>query len=250
MANAILTDEVKDVLSRATTHQNVLILPEGQLERDLYEQVDKALKNAGGRWKRGTGHVFPSDASPKLAAMLGSGVSVDEKKRDQSFFTPEALAVRVVALANVQGQVVLEPSAGRGALADVCMTQGALSVSCFELNAEHANELRRKRYAVIEGDFLDYSPAKDALYQRIVMNPPFTKNQDIAHVRHALKWLKPGGILVAIMLKNQTRKGFTQLVAEHDPEIEELERGVFKESGTDVPTLILKIELPDPPERL
>lgn len=243
MANAVLTNEVKDVLRRATTHQNVLILPPGQLERGLYEKVDKALKNAGGKWKRGTGHVFPSDAAPKLAAMLGSGVSIDERKRDQAFFTPDDLAEAVAGMANVKGHEVLEPSAGRGALADACMAQGAISVSCFELNPEYAQELRRKRYReVIEGDFLEFSPAKDARYSRIVLNPPFTKNQDIKHVRHALKWLAPGGILVAIMLNNPTRPQFAALVAEYDPETEELERGVFKESGTDVPTLIVKIQ--------
>ena len=241
MANAVLTDEVKDVLRRATVDGNVLYLPEGQLDRKVYEAVNKALTNAGGKWKTRVGHVFPSDAGAKLAAMLDSGVSVDEKKRYQAFFTPDDLAIRVVALANVQGQRVLEPSAGRGVLADTCMTQGALSVSCFELNPEYVNELRRKRYTVIEGNFLDYSPGTGADYQRIVMNPPFTKNQDIKHVRHALKWLKPGGILVAIMLNNQTRKGFVDLNVEFEPEIEELERGTFNESGTDVPTLIVKV---------
>lgn len=243
MADTVLTNEVKDVLRRATVDGNVLFLPEGQLDRKLYEAVNKALANAGGKWQTRVGHVFPTAAAPKLAAMLGTGVSVDERKRDQAFFTPGDLAIRVVALANVQGQIVLEPSAGRGALADVCMTQGALAVSCFELNPEYANELRRKRYTVIEGDFLDYSPAKDAHYQRIVMNPPFTKNQDIKHVRHALKWLAPGGILVASMLNNQTRKGFVDLNVEYEPEIEEIERGVFKESGTNISTLIVKIQL-------
>lgn len=82
MANAILTTEVKDVLSRATVNGNVVVLPPGQLERGLYAEVDKALRNAGGKWKTRVGHVFSTDPTPKLAAMLGTGVSVDEKKRD------------------------------------------------------------------------------------------------------------------------------------------------------------------------
>lgn len=430
MGDSVLTSEVKEVLSRATANGNVVVLPSGQLERGLYAKVNKALANAGGKWKTGVGHVFATDAAPKLAAMLGTGVSVDEKKRDQAFFTPPDLAIRVVALANVQGQVVLEPSAGHGALADVCMTQGAKSVHCVEINAASVAVLRGKGYQVTYDDFLKTEPnrrpsvssvpleliepgverwlpvvgyeefyevsthgnvrrlktrkgykagtlltpskredgymnvvlarngtresklahqivaeafigpcpegaqlnhkhpdgdrsrnwlsnleyltsqqnnadqmrcrpanyavgldvpntkltplavesikqrlrdgeARDSiardhdvttatiwaidngrtwinrlpLYSRIILNPPFTKNQDIKHVRHALKWLAPGGILVAIMLNNQTRKGFMELVAEYDPEIDEVERGVFKESGTDVPTIIVKIEL-------
>lgn len=36
-------------------------------------------------------------------------------------------------------------------------------------------------------------------YDRIVMNPPFSKRQDAEHVMHAYKLLKPGGRIVAIM---------------------------------------------------
>lgn len=241
MANTVLTKDVRDVLSRSTVQGNVIMLPEGQLDRKLYEAVNKALTNAGGKWKRGVGHVFPSDAGPKLTAMLGSGVSVDEKKRDQAFFTPPELAHQVVNLADVFGAMVLEPSAGRGALADACMNAGALDVSCFEINPEYAEELNKKHYTVIVADFLDYSPAKTSRYERIVMNPPFTKNQDIAHVNHALNWLAPGGILVSLMMPNQSRKGFQKLVAEYDPEIIEVERGAFKKSGTGIATIIVKI---------
>lgn len=244
MANSVLSPDVVSVLERATTRGNVLVLPPEQLDRKLYEAVNKALTNAGGKWKKGMGHVFPVDAGPKLVAMLGSGVSIDEKKRDQSFYTPVALADEVAEIADVGDRYVLEPEAGRGALADACMRAGAIAVSCFEINAEAAQLLRDKCYNVIEGDFLEYSPAKGARYLRIVMNPPFTKNQDIKHVNHAIKWLAPGGILVAIMLGNQDRKGFQEIVEKYDPEIIEVEHGAFKESGTDVPTLIVKIQLP------
>jgi predicted RNA methylase len=188
------------------------------------------------------GHVFPTEAAPKLAAMLGTGIAVDEKKRDQAFFTPRALADQVAARADVAGEHVLEPSAGNGALADACMRAGALSVSCFEINTQHMDTLRAKEYEVIWDDFLKFSPHKDALYSRIVMNPPFTKNQDIKHVLHALKWLAPGGILTAIMLDNQSRKGF-EAIEVYDPGIETIPRGAFKEAGTDAPTMIVKIEL-------
>lgn len=39
----------------------------------------------------------------------------------------------------------------------------------------------------------------DSGYDRIVMNPPFSKGRDIQHVQHAYSLLKPGGRLVAIM---------------------------------------------------
>lgn len=143
---------------------------------------------------------------------------------------------------------MLEPSAGKGHLATACWLAGAATIDCVEQNPEHEPALTSCGFGdVFIADFLSVDHPSDLdkePYQRIVMNPPFTNNQDIAHVRHALKWLAPGGILVAIMLNNQTRPRFAELVAEYDPEIEEVERGAFKESGTDVPTLIVKIELP------
>ena len=244
MADAVLETDVIDVLSRAECFGSSLRLPPGQLDRKLYERVDKALRNAGGLWnKKAKAHIFPTDAQPKLIAMLGTGVSIDEKKRDQAFFTPRELAAHVASIADVRGHNVLEPSAGWGAIAEACWLAGAACVDCIEINPENETRLTGLGDVFI-ADFLSVRPADldKEPYERIVMNPPFTKNQDIAHVRHALKWLKPGGVLVAIMLNNQTRKGFVDLNVEYDPEIEEIDRGAFKESGTNIPTLIVKIQ--------
>lgn len=255
MADVRIESDVRDVLSRANALGNTLRLPPEQLDRKLYERVNEVLTNAGGKWnKSARAHIFPTDAAPKLAAMLGVGVSIDEKKRDQAFFTPPELARRVVEIADVAGCTVLEPSAGLGALADACQEAGAESVTCLEVNPEFIRELE-KRYAWDAQcvDFLSVLPDENesvikngvkyaTSYDRIVMNPPFTKNQDIKHVKHALKWLQPGGVLVSLMMPNQNRKGFQEIVDEYDPEIIEVERGAFKGSGTDIATLIVKIQ--------
>lgn len=245
MADAQIDSDVRDVLSRAECAGSTLRLPPGQLDRKLYERVNKALANAGGKWnKSAKAHVFASDAQPKLIAMLGSGVSIDEKKRDQAFLTPPDLARHLAELANVEGCLVLEPSAGRGALADACMAAGAIAVECFEINSEFADDLLSKEYPVTVGDFLRFNPAKH--YERIVMNPPFTKNQDIKHVEHALTFLAEHGTLVAIMMPNQNRKGFQEIVGSEDyaTEIIDVPRGAFKESGTEIATIIIKITKP------
>lgn len=240
-----LDQDVVDVLSRAGTQGAALRLPPERLDRELYERVNKALENLGGKWnKKARAHIFPTDAQPKLAAMLNSGVSVDEKKRDQAFFTPPDLASDLVEMADVRGRNVLEPSAGQGVLVDACMAAGATVVCCVEINAEMVAALRIKYPStVVHGDFLTIPPPAKPPYERIVMNPPFTKNQDIAHVKHALKWLAPGGILVSLMMPNQNRKGFQEIVEKYDPEIIEVGRGAFKESGTNIATIIVKIQI-------
>ena len=58
--------------------------------------------------------------------------------------------------------------------------------------------LKAKGYEVVGKDFMkDVSEGKS--YDRIVMNPPFSKRQDTEHVRRAYDLLKPGGRLVAIV---------------------------------------------------
>jgi predicted RNA methylase len=242
MANVKISPEVQDVLNRGTVEGDVFKLPEGQLDRELYVAVDKVLKALGGKWKRGTGHVFPSDPSEKLGRTLDAGVAVDEKKQFQAFFTPPELAAKVVQMADVSGKYVLEPSAGEGALVKECLAQGAKEVHAIELNREHEKALYNSGASLVFiEDFLE-SQGLESLAERIVMNPPFTKNQDCKHVERAYnEFLKPGGKLVAIMANNQSRKPFQKLIEGKNYAIEEVDAGAFKDSGTMVRTLILTL---------
>lgn len=62
----LLTPEVKDVLQRAVITDNSLVLPD-QLDRKLYEKVNKALESAGGIWSRkDNAHLFAGDPRPYL----------------------------------------------------------------------------------------------------------------------------------------------------------------------------------------
>lgn len=242
MSNAVLTPEVTAVLERSTISGNELKLPYG-LERKLYEAVNKAIVNAGGKWnKKAQAHVFPSDPREKLSLMLETGVSEDEKKKYQAFYTPPDLADEIALLANVSGHVVLEPSAGEGALADACMKFGAASVRCIELNPESVAKLEAKGYSAPTcADFLTQKPATP--YKRIVMNPPFAKNQDIKHIARALAWLSHDGLLVSVLSGNTERPKLKQILNGHDWKIKDLPRGAFKSSGTDVATAILTLRL-------
>jgi|SRR5215831_198064 len=242
MSNLQIDDQTRAVLARATIQGTAVKLPPGQLPRPLYNLVDKALRNAGGKWNRSAqAHIFATDPSSKLAAILASGLAIDEKKRDQAFFTPSPIAIEVATLADVKGKHVLEPSAGEGALATACLQLGALEITCIEINVDRVLHLRQLGFSTLGADFLKERPERWEPYERIVMNPPFRQGQDVKHVTQALKWLAPNGILVSIMFGNQDRRPFTQLVNQYHPEIIKLPRGTFKESGTDVPTVIVKI---------
>lgn len=249
MANKILTPEVAAVLSRATITGNKLVVPNNpdgtRLDRALYTKVNDALVAAGGKWNtREQGHIFPSDPRPKLGLMLETGVAVDEagnkKKKLQAFYTPKPLADEIAQLANVKGQFVLEPSAGRGALVEACARAGARGVVCVELDPESAEQLKADGLTNVTcADFLTLQPNRK--YSRIVMNPPFTRGQDIKHVEHALKWLAPDGVLVSVMLADGDRPKLKEVLNGHDWKLRDVPAGAFKESGTNIATAILTV---------
>jgi predicted RNA methylase len=264
MKEIVISPEVADVLKRSTATAESLVLP-GNLERKLYQDTNKVIEMAGGVWnKKAKAHLFTSDPRERLGLALKSGKAVlskehsapklkeaIRKKEGQMFFTPPALAARVARMAEVARQVVLEPSAGRGALADACKLCKAKEVHCLDIDEVNREALLNGGHVVCGGDdFLGLVPGPscclESSYTRIVMNPPFTKNQDVTHVKHALQFLAPKGRLVAIMAGNKTRKPFVELLAriEHLGRtygIHDVEAGAFKESGTNVQTLILVV---------
>lgn len=253
MAHITLTPEVRAALERCTFEGLTVKMP--QMERKLYEQLNKVLVNAGGQWKRGPqAHIFNGDPREKLGLVLETGRSVDEQKLFQAYYTPANLAVVVVDETcggrRLDGLRALEPSAGGGALADVLRSRGA-DVTCVELNPEAVAILRGKGHTVIEGDFLALTLGDlGGAFDIIVMNPPFTKDQDIRHVLHAYGMLQPGGYLGAITAPGWTfgdttaRSEFRRWQAQLEAERTEIPEGTFKESGTNIRTILLTLTKP------
>ncbi len=66
----------------------------------------------------------------------------------------------------------------------------------IEVSSSLREILQLKNFNLVGYNFLDFL-AKT--YDRIIMNPPFEKCQDIDHVYHAFYLLNPNGILVSIV---------------------------------------------------
>lgn len=248
-----LSDAARDVLARSTveTINNpvhggwLLKLPAEQLERSLYVEVDKALKSWNGKWNRHQGgHVFTADPSPLLLAKDG----VEDKKWSlQQFFTPADVAKKVVELAGIPKagiRRVLEPSAGDGALACAILNQGEdVELLCFEKDPDLAYLLNDIGYTTACVDFLQVLPCRSWDY--VVMNPPYRDWQYVTHVLHALKFLRPGGRLAAIVPANwRDDIALGEAFDAHSGVETRLERGAFRSSGTDIATSILVFEVP------
>lgn len=239
--------ETMDVLKRSDITTTSLKLPAGQLPRPLYEKVNKVLTAAGGKWNRSQqSHVFSDDPRAALGMALETGSIRDEKKATQAFYTPNAIANLLVTIASVEGRTVLEPSAGRGAIADKIRDAGG-QVTCIEMDTKSAAFLRDSGHGVIDGDFMEQLGGE---FERVVMNPPFENGQDVQHVMRAFDMLKRGGRLVSIMSPSWRTKGdrkstaFRELVEQYGRVDQELPPGTFKESGTNVATVIVVLDKP------
>ncbi|MFI2349752.1 methyltransferase [Streptomyces sp. NPDC019443] len=241
---------VLEVLDRAETDGQRLVLT-GTLDRKLYTDTAKVLELAGGKWNRAAkAHLFDGDAADAIEQVILTGQVVSTKQQFGYFPTPAPIVQQLIELADLKpGMTVLEPSAGQGAIASAAAATGAV-VDCIELQESNATVIFDAEYAnlILVRDFLTTDPGTG--YDRVVMNPPFAKQDDIRHVLHAWQFLKPGGRLVAVMSNGVTfrstplTKEFWQLLDREDGELLPLPEGAFKESGTGVNTIIAVIPKP------
>lgn len=249
---------VLDALGNTTTEGNALKIT-AKLDRPLYVAVNKVLEAAGGKWNRkAQAHLFDGDAGEIMEQIVLTG-KVTNKKQELGFFpTPPAIVARMIEAAQIEsGMLVLEPSAGDGAIAVPLAKLGAI-VHCFELDRENSDKLISRLFATAPEysvtpctDFLqvDRPNLRGDLYDRVVMNPPFAPGQlDIKHVTHAATFLAPGGRLVSIMASSVTFRTnrltveFRKFLSDHHGTIEALPENSFAESGTNVNTVMVTLD--------
>ena len=174
-----IENNIINILSDSSVEGNILILPEITLDRQTYVKVNKVLESIGGKWNRyKKGHVFDNSPKDILEEILQTGEYTDTKKEYQFFETPEELAKQMVELAGIkEGETVLEPSAGQGAIAKYLPTPDVI-----ELEPNNRKKLTEAGYKLVGDDFLKCQTRYDV----IVANPPFSKQQDIDHINHML----------------------------------------------------------------
>lgn len=233
-----LDDKTREVLMRSKIEGNNLTLP-GQLPREDYIRVAKAIEAAGGKWNKKAGcHVFPHDVRETLNIGAESVEVVNVQQTFQAFDTPPGVASQMMVLADLTcGDKVLEPSAGTGNLVQAALSHGIFrdDIVAVEIDPRKAKTLNCK---TICADFLTCN-GDLGKFDRVLMNPPFTSGQDVKHIKHALTFLEPGGRLVAICSGGPKAKDALEPLASH---WEELPEGAFSESGTGVKTILLMIE--------
>ncbi|MEG8219024.1 DUF4942 domain-containing protein [Sphingomonas sp. HH69] len=186
------------------------------------------------------GEVLPDAEEDDVKPSASTAVSKDL----QFYWTPREVAEAALEYAGIShprhyrgdapGYRVLEPSCGDGRVLDV-LREYRCNPLGFEYHPGRAAEARAKGHAVVTGNFLDQAP--EAKFDKVVMNPPFYGRHYAKHVRHALRFLKPGGTLVSILPATAHY--------DHDElkgEWRDLPVGSFSEAGTNVPTGLLRMK--------
>lgn len=258
--NAIAAYQKKPLVDRSEIRalfadENAL-LEDREAEEKLsrYSEPTKIKLHARGvrlrRFSNGNGHLFfePDtllDVNRALAEYYGEVLpDCSEDKPDQQrastavskdlqyYPTPVAVVQRVLNSIYIRdGERVLEPSCGCGRFLDALRSAGA-DVMGIEVDPGRAEQARAKGHSVLLANFLETVPTGD--FDRVVMNPPFYGQHYAKHVNHALRFLKPGGTLTAI-LPATARYDHGLLNGRWD----DLPVGSFSESGTNINTTVL-----------
>lgn len=230
-----------------------------QLDKADYAKVNAVLVALGGKWDRkAKAHLFGGRGVDQLREDIDRVIETGQVTtgNDLGWFpTPSALGDRIVAMLPLKpGETVLEPSAGVGALAQaVLRREPTAKVMCVEIHELRAAALRAAGFkATTVADFLQIDPkSADVLVDHVVMNPPFApRRADLAHVEHALHFLRPGGTLVSVMaggitFREDTRSDrFRMMVKMLGGEITKLPSDSFRASGTSVETVLLRVTKP------
>lgn len=239
-------------------------MPKGDTrrERDRSEETETIIGRDVWlkRYANGNGHLYfgpdaQRDINMALAEFYGDVLpDVDPENperqpstavaRDLQFYwSPDKVIAAALEFARVSDiteyrhQVeplrVLEPSCGDGRILDVLARYGHRAFG-IEYHAGRAAEARAKGHSVATSNFLEEPPRAE--FDAVVMNPPFYGRHYVKHVRHALKFLKPGGTLVSILPATAYYDH-----KELEGEWRDLPVGSFAEAGTNVPTGMLRV---------
>ena len=179
-------------------------------------------------------------------------------KSEQFYPTPQAVLQKY--LQDVKWKHikdVLEPSAGRGDIADYIMnaskrnewSKSEVEVDCIEIDPTLQATLKGKEYRVVHDDFLTFNTFKR--YQLIAMNPPFSAGAK--HLLKAIEMQKNGGSIFCILNAETLKNPYTNDRKDLVRKLEDLGAEIFYETGafenadrtTAVEIAVIKISIPN-----
>lgn len=255
----------------------VYLLAIGKLSLDAYDWLITTAGWPNGEWNKavranlircGLPQAYYAERRQEFLDLKDAGpvtgsADAEIKRREAAilpgsipgyFPTPAPVIERLLLHADImEGDTVLEPSAGSGAIADALRAAwgDAISIYVCEKNYDLADILTMKGHAFparIGRDFmLPGAFDQDMRYDKIIGNPPFERGQDAEHIQKAYSYLAPEGVLVMICSEGpffRSQRADVQFriwLSEVGAETEQLPQDAFKKSGTSVGCRIVVI---------
>jgi hypothetical protein len=185
----------------------------------------------------------PSGRGPFEALKTALKAGVQIVSAPQLFPTPPPLAARMAVLAGIEYKDrVLEPSAGTGNLLRAIVdAEPTARIHAVEVNRALCDALPSGLMEDGEAlcqDFLTCTTAQLGRFRKILMNSPFHNGADVAHVKHALRFLERDGVLVAICANGPRQQAELRPLA---TTWEELPEGTFADQGTSVRAVLMTV---------
>lgn len=252
-----LTNEQIYVLKDIKVDWNKIYL-QWQLDRKQYVNINQVLETIWAKWnKKEKAHIAEWLTNEDLMNALSEIYETwevetlkDIIKKYQFYPTPKEIAEYLVELADIkQWEDVLEPSAWLWNIVSEIDKTNCRDIFMFELDSNKIDELIKirdnkkweRKYIIDCCDFLN----RETMIKvpKIIMNPPFSKSQDVKHILEAYKYLRDWWRIVAVAsssIQNREGKLYDELRA-LNPEFIELPGWSFKESGTMVNSVIVVI---------
>lgn len=132
--------------------------------------------------------------------------------------TPKEVIESMLAYSSIGNKIILEPSAGKGDIVDFLKTSGAREVIACEINNDLSKILSSK-CRIICDDFLKLKAEDISHIDMIVMNPPFSADED--HILHAFE-IAPGGCEIISLCNENTVSRYSNKKQEAIRELIEL----------------------------
>jgi hypothetical protein len=244
----IIPEPALAALAAATADGVLICLPQID-DTPTYTQACRALTAAGGHRIPGGRYQFHGDAAIILNDLLATGEVWSP--RDTGFFpTPLPVTRKLLdAAGDLNGKQVLEPSAGKGALAIPAAQAGAV-VDCIEILPAFARELDSLGLfrSVLCTDFLTRTP--NPVYDVVLMNPPFRRGLETTHFLRAWEWVNPGGVIVAVLTdgtrwrNDRATRSLRILLDVFHGTVTRLPELTFNSAGTQVHTVTVVLRRP------
>ena len=187
--------------------------------------------------------IDPLREQAEAKAEAAHQVEVKVNYNPDYYPTPPEVVEQMLDAASLRpGNLVLEPSAGDGRIVERVFRRMA-EAYWYEINTAAIETLQEKGYGGLQRgtDFMEAEP--EPIYDAVVMNPPFSRNQGRKHVMHAWEFVKPGGVLVAILPGNkpQLDNKFGQwLVEQGFDRWVTLPEGVFEDTNVRAHMLVMR----------